>query len=176
MRAGSVASIEKNVDRAASALFGAACGYAAYGWVSAGPAPLIAPAGAVLAMLLAYVLSNRLLGRVPPEPPRLQVPIFDVREVEPLEETELLLTERFEAPAAAADADGDDALILDDILAKLEPDSRVVRLFDPEAMPTAGELKSRIDRHLDRDSAAAQTPDAAQALHEALAELRRSIR
>jgi hypothetical protein len=101
------------------------------------------------------------------------VPIFDVREVEPMEETELLLTERFEPPSSPAD---DDTLLLDDILAELGPDSRVVRLFDRAAMPTAGELKSRIDRHLDRNDAGAQTPDAAQALHDALAELRRSIR
>jgi hypothetical protein len=41
-------------------------------------------------------------------------------------------------------------------------------------MPTPGELSDRIDRHLEREPAAA--PDASQALHDALAELRRSLR
>ena len=101
----------------------------------------------------------------------MPVPVFDVREVPTIEQPELLLTERVEL----AVPEGDE-LLLDDILDQLEPDSRVVRLFDPAAMPTAGELKSRIDRHLDVESSAAQSSDAAQALHDALAELRRSIR
>jgi hypothetical protein len=74
-----------------------------------------------------------------------------------------------EAPAAARG----DELVLDDVLAGLGPDCRVVRLFDPAAMPTAGELKDRIDRHLDDGAACA---DDSQALHDALAELRRSLR
>ena len=65
----------------------------------------------------------------------------------------------------------DDALLLDDILAEIGPDSRVVRLFDRDAMPTPAQLKARIDRHLEGERA----PDASRALHEALAELRRSL-
>ena len=169
-------TIEKNVDRAASALLGAACGYAAHAWFSATAAAPIAAVETAAAALLAYVLSSRLLSAIQPEPPTLSVPIFDVREVEPFEQSELLLTDRADAPAAPAGDEQDDALLLDDILAELGPDSRVVRLFDPAAMPSAGELKSRIDRHLDRDSFEARTADAAQTLHDALAELRRSIR
>lgn len=67
-------------------------------------------------------------------------------------------------------------LELDDILANLGPDSRVVRLFDPAAMPTPGQLKTRIDRHLRQEAAPVQPSDAAQALADALAELRRSLR
>jgi len=67
-------------------------------------------------------------------------------------------------------------LLLDDILAQLGPDSRVVRLFDPDAMPTPGQLKSRIDRHLEPAHGPPELPDAGQALHDALDELRRSIR
>jgi hypothetical protein len=52
----------------------------------------------------------------------------------------------------------------------------VVRLFDPAAMPTPGELKGRIDDRLDEMPDAARSADAAQALHDALAELRRSLR
>jgi hypothetical protein len=69
-------------------------------------------------------------------------------------------------------------LLLDDVLAELRPDSRVVQLFDPERMPTAGQLKSRIDRHLGRvarDAPARHAPDASQALYDALADLRRSL-
>ncbi|MBB3763387.1 hypothetical protein [Sphingomicrobium lutaoense] len=43
----------------------------------------------------------------------------------------------------------DEPLVLDDILAEMAPSSRVVRLFAPEEVPTAGELKERIDRHLE---------------------------
>ena len=49
-------------------------------------------------------------------------------------------------------------LLLDDILAKVGEDSRVVRLFDPSA------------------AAQAAPPDASQALFDALAQLRHSVR
>jgi len=171
MHAGSVAKIEKNVDRFASTLFAAACGYCLYAWFSGRfgqPALATGSAGAIAG---AFFFSSRVLNGIQPRARRLPVPIFDVREVEPIEEPELLLTEVFERQPAAKDT-----LVLDDILAKLSADSRVVRLFDPTAMPTAGELKSRIDRHLDDETSAAQTLDATQALHAALTELRRAIR
>jgi len=52
----------------------------------------------------------------------------------------------------------------------------VVRLFDVSAMPSPGELKHRIDRHLDGPSPSSPPPDASQALHDALSELRRTLR
>jgi len=64
-------------------------------------------------------------------------------------------------------------LILDDVLAALESDSRVVRLFEPN--DTAGEMRSRIEGHL-RSSSQQTPPDATQELHDALAALRRSLR
>jgi len=170
MQAGSVLRIEMGIDRAASALFALAGGYFAFHWFSVGFTQQVARLETVVTSVVAYLLSAQILAAIRPEARKLPVPIFDVRDVEPIEEPELLLTERFEPPAS------EDTLILDDILAKLGSDSRVVRLFDPAAMPTAGELKSRIDRHLDQEASAAQTSDAAQALHDALAELRRSIR
>jgi hypothetical protein len=88
------------------------------------------------------------------------------------ERAEQLMIEHF-APARAAE---EEPLVLDDILAQLGPDSRVVRLFDPDAMPTPGQLKSRIDRHLEPGEGRAEIPDAGQALNDALDELRRSIR
>jgi hypothetical protein len=42
-------------------------------------------------------------------------------------------------------------------------------------MPTAGELQSRIERHLGRQNMPAD-PDAAQALNDAITNLRRSLR
>ena len=71
---------------------------------------------------------------------------------------------------------GGDELVLDDVLASLGEGSRVVRLFDPSAMPTPGELKARIDRHLDGPDDPLLSPDASKALHEALSELRRTLR
>ncbi|HVU29898.1 MAG TPA: hypothetical protein VHE36_05805 [Sphingomicrobium sp.] len=173
MHAQTVTRIEKGVDQAASTLFAAACGYALYSlFANRFAQPLFAVETAAL-VALAFLASNLALGGVKPRPRRLPVPIFDVREVEPVEESELLLTEVFEPKM---EAPSQDALVLDDILAKLGSDSRVVRLFDPAAMPTAGELKSRIDRHLDDEASVAQSSDATRALHDALAELRRAIR
>jgi hypothetical protein len=83
----------------------------------------------------------------------------------------LLLTEVHQPATEPAEP-----LVLDDILTELGPDSRVIRLFDRAAMPTPAQLKSRIDAHLAREAADAPAPDASQALHDALAELRRSIR
>ena len=67
-----------------------------------------------------------------------------------------------------------DELVLDDVLGKLGEESRVVRLFDVSAMPTPGQLKARIDRHLGQAQSAAT--DASAALHDALAELRLSLK
>jgi hypothetical protein len=186
MQSASVIRIEKNVDRAASALFGLACGYATNLWFVGDLSRPVLGAATVAAAALAYLLSTRALGAVHPQLPRFPVPIFDVREVEPMncadlvpadgaektDPVELLLTDRLEP----AHTTGEEPLLLDDILAELGSNSRVVRLFDPSAMPTAGELESRIEGHLDSEISAAQTHDAAQALHDALDQLRRSLR
>ena len=91
--------------------------------------------------------------------------------------TELLLTEgqRLDGRAGPDAAPPPVELVLDDILAELGPESRVVRLFDPSKMPTAGELQSRIDRHLSRSTPAEAATDDTQALYAALADLRRSL-
>ena len=175
MQARLVTRIEAGVDRAAAALFAGAAGYAAYvGFPPQPHWPVIgAEAGAVA--LLAFLVCFRTLNAVRPEARRLPVPIFDVREIEPIEPIEppeLLLSERYEP----ANAGAEEPLVLDDVLAELGPDSRVVRLFDPAAMPTPGQLKNRIEHHLQRGAPPAPPQDASQALHEALAELRRSLR
>jgi hypothetical protein len=89
--------------------------------------------------------------------------------------SELLLTRgQMLNPPPAEEAD----LLLDDVLAQLQPNSRVVQLFDPQKLPTAGELQSRIERHLGNAARVAPDdgpPDASQALYDALADLRRSL-
>jgi hypothetical protein len=172
MQRGSVIRIEENVDRAASALFAVACAYAAYVWLEAHAIQPMLAAQTAAAAVFTYVLSACALSAVKPAARKLPVPVFDVREIDDVEVPELLLTEHYHAQEASSD----EPLLLDDILADLGSDSRVVRLFDPASMPTPGQLKSRIDRHLDNDTSAAQSADAVQALHDALAELRRSLR
>jgi hypothetical protein len=79
--------------------------------------------------------------------------------------------------------DADDELLLDDPLVEATPDSRVVRLFE-QADPTPGELVLRISDYLNDGGRAAapeapteqQYPDASDALHAALANIRASLR
>jgi hypothetical protein len=170
-----VTRIEAGVDRAASALFACAVAYAAYVGFAARSAGLIAAAECAAAAVFAYLACVRALSAIQPEARKLPVPFFDVREIEPVEPAEpaeLLLTDRYQAEGSA----GGEPLVLDDVLAELGPDSRVVRLFDPAAMPTPGQLNDRIERHFERGGPPVAPPDASQALHDALAELRRSLR
>ena len=184
-----VVRIEKAVDRSAAALFALACGYAAHPWFAAVAGPLLF-AKTAAAGVFAYLLCLRALASVQPQSRKLRVPAFDLREIATDEPAELLLTERYEPDELLLTdryepdelllteryESTEEPLVLDDILEQLSPDSRVVRLFDPAAMPTPAQLKSRIDRHLDGAAPEVQAPDASQALHEALAELRRAIR
>ena len=186
MQAASAMKIEKGVDQAASATLACAAAYAAFAWFARHSAqPLLAAEVAAVAAL-AYFLSIRGLSAIEGKGRKLPISVFDVREIEPVGPPELLLTDRHQPVAApellltdrvepASPVSGD-ALVLDDILAELGPDSRVVRLFDPAAMPTPGQLNDRIERHLVRDAPPGPSHDASQALHDALAELRRSLR
>lgn len=215
MRAGSVTRIEKTIERAASAVLGFACSFAAYVGVAGRTAQHFAAAAACVSWACAYLLSLRLLGAVKPGQ-SLAVPPFELADFErfepgysladdienlpefqALDPSHALLTRARELTACpqlaeagevdtpqllltdqqARPTDGEEEpLLLDDVLGELEPDSRVVRLFDAASAPTPGQLKSRIDRHLDRAIPQNHGLDAAQALQEALAELRRSIR
>ncbi len=80
------------------------------------------------------------------------------------------------------DAQHDGELLLDQPITVSATPSRVVSLFGGgELLPTAGELQRRIDRHLGSTSATEavgphEVPDASDALFEALADLRRSLR
>ena len=188
MDAGLIERIESGAERLASAAFGGASGYSAYrelgGLV---PLPELAVCAGAVA-LVAHLLCSRALNAFAEQGPRFRVRAFDVREIEePSDELlltdedrlvdELILTEadRVGAPDELLLRDADRLLVLDDVLAQISPDSRVVRLFDRKAMPTPGQLKSRIDDHLGKSAPQAQS-DASQALSDALAELRRSLR
>ena len=196
MDAALIDRIETNVERIASATFAAAIGYAVYSLLV--PVLALPQLGACVvgAAAVAYVVCAGVLGAVTPRKPRFAVSIFDVRQLdtselvltdaERLEIDELLLTEAdrlVEEELLLTDADrlntassDTDPFVLDDILTELGPGARVVRLFDPKAMPTPGQLKSRIDSHIERGSPESGASDASQALSDALAELRRSLR
>lgn len=181
------------LDGAAAAWLGGCLGIAL---IVAGPAldiakaAAIAPAWASAAAWAAYRCLAALRGprnvllqfEIPPiiavEPEMLEEPLKELLLTSEMAvlTSELLLT-RGQMLSPPADQPSE-PLLLDDVLAELRPDARVVQLFDPARMPTAGELRSRIDRHLGeagRGASLSPQPDASQALYDALADLRRSL-
>jgi hypothetical protein len=174
--------VETGIEAAAAAIFGGAVAYATLNWlVSPGPERWGYSAGAGILALVLCLRTMRMFGS---HKPSLAVPIFNVRDIEP-EVDELLLTDADRvglAELVLTDADRlssppPDPLVLEDILTEIGPDARVVRLFDPKSMPTPAQLKARIDSHLGQGSTPnAPQSDASQALSEALAQLRRSLR
>lgn len=169
MKAGGAERIEILMDAVAAAILATAAAWCALKLPLT--LPMVGGAAAV-----AFGCAFALLRVVRPEDRRF--PIGDFAPVEPPVVQEELSADEEEQVAEPA---GGDELLLDDVLADIPLDSRVVRLFDPSVMPTPGELRARIDRHLGSDRVSAAPPeavqvDASQALHEALAELRRSLR
>ena len=174
MRGSKTERLEAVVDRAAAAVLAGAVGFCVFslaGLERAQSAALAAAAAAV-----AYLLCARVLQRLGPGDARFEIPPFDVQDIAADTLDELILTDADRLVAPAADVTAGDELILDDVLAGLEPDARVVRLFDVAAMPTPGQLNARIEQHLSEGSSPAAPPDASHALYEALTELRRSLR
>ena len=182
-------SVESTLECAAAASFGACVAYSA--WLVAptvGVNPLLLMLGGGAVGYFGAIAGVQSVGIGP-----FSVPGFTIAPIETAEPDELLLTEA--VAAGNPDRFSDEAvltleqrwgvnrhaeeeaevLLLDDMLTQADPDSRVVRLFDPAAIPTPGALRSRIDRHL-QDQQTSGYPDAAQALNDALAELRRSLR
>lgn len=166
-------------------------GAAAPAWAAAYAAAMLAPANGwpmATSMLVAgggvFALAFTAMRIVPAEIRHHALPVFDTAVVlddvllldEPYEVIDELLLDQ---PLVEAGCEAVAELLLDDPLAAAAPDSRVVILFADGRMPTAGQLKSRIDRHL-ADGARPDTPgdasDASDALSEALAALRRSLR
>ena len=126
----------------------------------------------------AYAIAFLAMRAIPAEPRHLSLQAFDavIEDELLLDEPwqspvgELLLDQRLESTDAVAE------LLLDDPLPPPSEDSRVVQLFADGRMPSAGQLKSRIDSHLADRGKAAPVADASDSLSEALAELRRSLR
>jgi hypothetical protein len=208
MAAGLIERVESGVERGASALFGAAVSYAAYGLLATGGLQPQLALGAAGVGVLACLLCSHLLAIAGSRRPGFVLPDFPLGEFEFVEAPEellltdrlapeeLLLTERVgpdelllgdaDRIASLASPASHGPLVLDDVLAEIGPDARVVHLFDRKAMPvpgpTPGELRSRIAAHLADGaplSAPSNTPaqsDASHALSAALAELRRSLR
>ena len=118
---------------------------------------------------------------VKPGPRQHMLAEFDLAPLGVAEEPVLLLEKRHEEPLLLTEI-ADDALLLDDPLVETDPASRVVRLFAGQPMPTPGQLKERIDRHLAGELPTSSEPihlprhDASGALYAALDDLRRSLR
>ncbi|WP_265571084.1 hypothetical protein [Sphingomicrobium nitratireducens] len=166
------------VDVGAAAVAGIAVGTALEAF-SPGLAAAWRAAGALAAFALVFSAMARVGGEEPDLPDFALPPLPFERDAD-----ELLLVEEA-APVAAGECE---ALLLDDLVGALDPGSRVVALFGDgrgAPIPTAGELKARIDRHLAaqaREPAAPgepalhPVPDAADALRAALHEVRASLR
>lgn len=161
------------IETASAGLFALAGGYSVLLATSS-------MAGAAAAAMAAFLGARLALGQID-DSPRFRLPEFSVGGIEtdappePAEllltdQTELLLTQAMLAPAAA-----DDELLLEDRLDNLDDRSRVIRLFDPRTLPTAGDLYERIERYT-HDCESAAFPDATAELHRALADLRRTLR
>ena len=140
---------EIGVNRAERALDGAAAAMFA---AAAGFALWAAGLGigvATAAAAAAFLAAKFGLGTITPETRTYPMPDFSPAAIESIPE----------APGGA-----DDELFLEDKLVEVSPDARVVRLFGPSQ-----------SHHLS-DHARPEPPDASQALSDALAELRRSLR
>jgi hypothetical protein len=184
MDAGLIERIESGTSRAAAALFAAAVGFACYKWFDGqfGQPQLAACTAGGAA--LAYLPCSHALASAGRRGSRFNLPDFEVRDIETVElADELLLTsaDRLHPldELLLTDADRFDPsqpLVLEDVLTAIDSEARVVRLFDRTAMPTPGELQSRIANHLGQTPVEETPPDASQALSAALAELRRSLR
>jgi hypothetical protein len=208
MDAGLIERIESGAERGASVLLACAVAYAAYLLSTAAGLAQSLQYVAAGTGTLAYLPCLLILRAAADGSTRFALPEFPVRDfefpeaagelllTEALAPEELLLTQEFaRGELVLSDSDrlnqgeaqGVEApLVLDDILAEIGSDARVVRLFDRKAMPartlTPGQLQSRIADHLADGApmaAASNSPatnDASQALSAALAELRRSLR
>ncbi len=144
--------MERLIDLCGATAVAAAAGFAAF---RLGP-PELLPWGAVSAACAGFVLAYGVLRTIGGKPPLFGPMRFDPQAI------------KFEPEP--------EALLLDDILANLGPDSRVVRMFEPALVPTAGQLQARIDSHIAGDSGEHCGDEASEALHAALAEIRRSLR
>ena len=159
--------VELAADAVAATAMAAAIGYAASAIFQLPPIP------GALAAFAGVIFGLRRVAGTPKERSLPDFNLEDLPEAEPEPEELVLTPDMVLRPPAAEPSE---VLVLDDVLAELSPDSRVVRLFDARQMITPGELKADIDRHLRSASSVSSPSDATQALSDALAQLRRSLR
>jgi hypothetical protein len=160
---------------APAAIFGSATAYSAaifLGLPQFGMTPIAAGAAAFCGIWLGLnKIGSR--GRALPLPEFAQPPLELSPVSELLEQADVVALVEQLGATPAAKREIEEELVLEDVLEAIESDSRVVRLF--ESNDTAGEMQTRIERHLHSARRQAHA-DAAQELHEALAALRRSLR
>src|SRR5947209_5694180 len=153
MRAATTERIQSNVEVTAAALFAGAVAFAAFTGLRPLLAPLQVGACASGAALFAFVLCRNAMAGVRRGDAEMRLSIFDVRELEPFESDELLLTDadRYTDELVLTDADRlavqnsveQEPLLLEDSLPGPASDARVVRSFGSTAMPTPGHRQSR---------------------------------
>jgi hypothetical protein len=160
---------------APAAIFGSAVGFATATWLGLPPfemTPVAAGAAAFGAVWLGlYKFASREAFRLTEfEQPEVEFQRSAMGEL--LEQADVAAIVDRLGSSSVHEEPKPEVLELDDVLAAIESESRVVQLF--EANDSAGEMQARIDRHL--RSSPRQVPDATQELHDALAALRRSLR
>lgn len=166
------------VELGGASALGLAAGYAA---LNAAPSfALPGPAAMTAGGLAFFSLGLAAIRAVPPASPVLELEEFAV---ESIQVDELLLDEIWEEPLLLDEVYDDGALLLDDPLVEPNPAARVVQLFAAPPVPTPGQLRERIDRHLagaprrvPAEISPSQPDDATDALYAALSELKRSLR
>ena len=173
-------------------LGGAAALALAGGYAALMAAPSLALPGAeamTAGGLALFGLGIFAMRAVPPTRPTLALPDFalepvtlDILLLDEVAEEPLLLDQLYQEEPLLLDSQyEEEALLLQDALTAPPEDSRVIQLF-AEQLPTAGELRERIDRHLAAAPKPGMTvlqprqPDASAALFAALEDLKRSLR
>jgi hypothetical protein len=170
-----VERIETTIDTVAATLFAAAMAFAvAILFRGAMPHPQWEAIAATV-LIIGFAGCRSVLRKIPVARQHLILPSFTASSIETVQLDELVLTDADRLPASGPLTGVDEPLVLDDILAEIDPESRVIRLFDPAEMLSPGQLKDRIEQHLDEGNSSTALPDASQALSEALAQLRRSL-
>ena len=179
------ARFDSLAETAGASALAFAVGYAA---LKAAPSLGAGTPAVMLVAGMAFGLGALVMRAVPPAPCQPDLPAFalaplEVEEMLPESSAgELLLDNPVDEPLLLRDMVEEGVLLLDDPLVEAEPGSRVVRLFSAPPMPTAGQLRERIDRHLATGTMhvvrefEGPAPDASDALYAALSELRRSLR
>ena len=144
------------LELAPAILFGCAVAFAA----SRAPESRLAAVAPLALGVVACGLVLALLRRFRHSGEAFAMPRFERVEIEP------------EAGAELAEPE----LLLNDVLGAPEPDSRVVRLFDARPAPGGGELQADVPLLRSAVRPIPTPPDATEALHDALAALRQSLR